>query len=273
MNKNVLRSERYGSIILISIGLSILGIMVYLDMPKMFTRGYLRIDHWGIGEIIRPLVLVFGFMIVATRYLSWQNRNFKNELQRLKPKYDSILKGTFRKNLPSIHELRWELASKISRCIRWTTKLKLYEDLYDICLLQGMLQLEKDPKAVARTVEWLREQGYPEKKSLNVFEDRARELSRSEVNLFRFLGMSLTKEGRFVEPKGKILMRVLRHEFYQVDDVPSYLERLQSEEMSKEGILGAFASLVVFCLFFGGGVLEKISSWSLMGAKNHFKNS
>jgi hypothetical protein len=271
MNKSVLRSERYKAIILVSIGLSILGIMVFCDMPKMFSRGYIRIDQWHMGDIIKPLAIIFGFIFVATKYLSLQNRRLKNELQRLRPKYLSILKGTFKKNLPSINDLRWEIASKIKRCIRWGTRLSLYEDLYGLCLLQGVLGFDRQPNIGQEMVKWLLECDYPEKKRLDLLEERVRGLAQDEVELFRFLQVSLLKDERFLEPKGKILSRVMRHEFYQVDDIPFYLEELGVEDMGREGMVGVFASIVVFCLFLGGGILERILPLNLIGTKDHFR--
>lgn len=271
MNKSVLRSEKYGGIILVSIGLSLLSIMIFYDMPKMFTPGHIRIDHWHIGDIIKPLVIVFGFMFVATRYFSLQNRNLRNSLAGLRPKYFSILKGSFRKNLPSVNELRWELITKIERCIRWKTKLLLYEDLYDLCLLQGVLRFDREAGICKEIVEWLENRGYPERKRLNILEERIRGLARNEADFFRFIQMNFLGDGRFLEPKGKILKRVTRHEFYKVDDIASYLKELSIEDMGKEGMLGVFASVMVFCFFLGTGILEKILPLNLMGTKNHFR--
>lgn len=271
MNRTVLRSERYVPIILGSIGLSLLGIMIFCDIPKMFTRGYIRIDHWDIGEIIGPLMVIFGFMLIATKYISMQNRSLKDELNRLRPKYYSILRGAFRKNLPSVNQTRLELASKIQRCIRWETKLRLYEDLYDLCLLQGVLQFEQDRRILQELIEWLTEHNYPDRRRLSIFKERAIGLSRDGVDFFRFLQMSLVRNDRFLEPMGKILSQVTRHEFYHVDNIPSYLKELRGEDAGREGMLGVFVSIMIFSLFTGVGILEKILPWSLVGTRNHFK--
>lgn len=272
MNKSVLRKEGYGVIILVSIGLSLLGIMIFNDIPKMFTPGHIRTDEWHIGDIIKPLVLIFGFMFVATKYLSLQNRQMKNELATLRPKYLSILKGSFRKNLPSINDLRWELVSKIKRCIRWQTRLALYEDLYDLSLLAGVLQSDYDPGISKEIRDRLTEQGYPDKGRLDMLEERVRGLSRDEVGFYSFIQTLLRDDGRFSEPKGKILIGVLRHEFYEVDDIPSYLKELKIEDMGREGMIGVFASIMTFTLFLGTGILERILPLNLLGAKNHFRN-
>lgn len=262
MDKPVIRSERYRSIITISIGLSIVGIMIFNDIPKMFTKGYLVIDHWQLGDILKPLLILCGFLFFATKYLAIKNRIFKEGIVRLRPKYLSILRGGFKKDLPGLEDLRVELVEKIERSIRPKTKLLLYDDLYAITLLLGVLQAEEG-KAPIELKGWLKEKGYPDKGGLGLFDKRVRGLLRDEVSLFRFIEVTFFRENRLCGPKWKILSQALRHEFYKVDDLPSYLGEFRYEEISREGLVGIFTSMIAFLSIIGGGIF---------GVRNHPKN-
>jgi hypothetical protein len=255
---------------MISIGLSLVGITIFHDIPKMFTKGYLVIDHWQIGDILRPLLIVIGLLFVATKYLSIQNRTFREGLAKLRPKYLSILRGTFKKDIPGLDEVRWEIVEKIERSIRPRTRLLLYEDLYAVCLLLGVIRAEREEASI-EIVRWLDEKGYPDRRKLGLLDERVRGLSRDDAAFFRFIQKVFLVPKRLSGPRWRIFSEVLRHEFHRVDDIPSYLAEFREEEISREGLVGTFTSMVVFCCLVGGGILERILPINLLGARNRLK--
>lgn len=271
MDRPVLRSERYKFIIMVSNGLSLVGIMIFHDLPKMFTKGYIVIDHWRIWDILVPLLILSGLLFVATKYLSNQNRIFKEGLIKLRPKYFSILKGTFKKGIPGVNDLREETVEIIQRSIRPKTRLLLYESLYGASLLFGVVQAEREKTAPLEIAKWLKEKGYPDRGELRLFEERVMGLLKDEVSLFRFIETAILREERFLGPKWRIFSQVLGHEFYKVDNIPSYLAEFHCEQISREGLLGLLTSFVVFSCLIGGGIFHRILPINLFSTRNRIK--
>jgi hypothetical protein len=243
-------------IVTLGVIISLLAISMVKNMGRMFTEGCIVVGYWTLGDVIRPLLLVFGILIGATSLISMKNRKIREELRQLRAKYLRILEGKFIKDSPTIEDVRVELASKIKRCKRWYTKKYLLEELFNLSLLRCATQPRYNSQFAKKILQEMEQLGYPGKAKLRYFETNAKRLMTDDYSFFKSLEEFIKRPKR-LEPKGQMLQRVIEREFKK-DRISSYLEEFGFEEIAKGSTLGVFSSLCVLLLVVGSGIFERL---------------